>query len=114
MDVWGSLLLVVQKKGLVDIPAFDTSGKPISLPLRSPAHPDGLPDLPPHHRNRVRAANQLYALVSRVIHLCEDLRIPWILENPANSYMWTTSPLQTLPFFPSVCFHNCMEGHSRS
>ena len=54
----------------------------------SPAHPDGLPDLPPHQRNRVRAANQLYALVSRVIHLCEDLRIPWILENPANSYMW--------------------------
>ncbi len=96
-----------------DIPAFDTSGKPISLPLRSPDHPDGLPDLPPHQRNRVRAANQLYALVSRVIHLCEDLRIPWILENPANSYMWTTAPLRTLPSFPSVCFHNCMYGGSR-
>ena len=96
-----------------DIPAFDNSGNPISCPLRSNDYPDGLPDLPSHLRNRVLAANHLYGLVSRVIHLCEDLRIPWILENPANSYMWITSPMQSLPTFPSVRFHNCMYGGSR-
>ena len=96
-----------------DIPAFDSLGNPISLPLRSNEFPDGLPDLPSHQRNRVLAANKLYALVTRIICLCEDLRIPWILENPANSYMWLTSPLQSLPKFSSVCFHNCMYGGSR-
>ena len=59
------------------------------------------------------AANTLYSLVAKIICLCEDLRIPWVLENPGNSYMWLTSPLQSLPAFPSVTLHNCMYGGAR-
>ena len=55
----------------------------------------------------------LYSVVSTVVRLCEDLGIPWVIENPANSYMWLTTPLRGLPSFPSVCFHNCMYGGSR-
>ena len=96
-----------------DIPAFDDQGNPISLPLRSRDFPDGLPDLPPHQQSRVLAANTLYSLVTKIICLCEDLRIPWVLENQGNSYMWLTSPLQSLPAFPSVTLHNCMYGGPR-
>ena len=96
-----------------DIPAFDHQGNPISLPLRSRDFPDGLPDLPPHQQSRVLAANTLYSLVAKIICLCEDLRIPCVLENPGNSYMWLTSPLQSLPAFPSVTLHNCMYGGAR-
>ena len=51
--------------------------------------------------------------VAKIICLCEDLRIPWVLENPGNSYMWLTSPLRSLPAFPSVSLHNCMYGGAR-
>ena len=58
---------------------------------------------------RIRCTHWLQRLFAFV----KDLRIPWVLENPGNSYMWLTSPLQSLPAFPSVTLHNCMYGGSR-
>ena len=90
-------------------PAFEQAGRPISLPLRSTEFPDGLPGLSSSQWSRVLAANELHVFVSTIVHLCEDLRIPWVIGNPANSYMWLTSPLQSLPSFSSVRFRNCMQ-----
>ena len=39
--------------------------------------------------------NQLAAFTAKIIRLCNKLRIPWVLENPASSYLWSHPPVQS-------------------
>ncbi|CAE7304283.1 unnamed protein product [Symbiodinium sp. CCMP2592] len=51
-------------------------------PLRSAAHPEGLPDLAGTDARRVRSANQLYAFSSEILELCVHLGKVCVVENP--------------------------------
>ena len=57
----------------------------------------GLPSLRGHDLARVTSANSLYAFTAVVAGMCSQHGIPWIIENPARSYMWDTSMMSALP-----------------
>ena len=80
-----------------DIPAY-SNGKRIAHPLRSGQHPDGLPSLQGHDLARVTSANSLYAFTAAVAGMCSQHGIPWLIENPARSYMWDTCMMSALAF----------------
>ena len=65
------------------------SGGPGSL--RSDQWPDGLPGLNVQQAARVEAANKLYHFTAKVVALCKEANIPWVVENPRNSLFWMTS-----------------------
>lgn len=86
-------------------------------PLRSPEHPDGLPNLSQRDRERVRKANLVYAAACRIILACHASGTAWTLENPTNSLFWLTSfwrcvMKQTDPWYAT--FHSCMYGGARA
>ena len=92
-------------------------------PLRSAEFPDGLPNLCGPDRDRVRVANLLYKFTAEAVVRLEERGIAWSIENPSNSWMWSTtwfSELEKLrlssssPFhFSRVSFHMCMWGGKR-
>ena len=86
-------------------------------PLRSPEHPDGLPNLSQRDQERVRKANLVYAAACRIILACHASGTAWSLENPTNSLFWLTSfwrcvMKQTDPWYAT--FHSCMYGGARA
>ena len=94
------------------------AGPQAPQPLRSPLHPDGLPDLPFLQKMRVKAANRLYQFTAQVIRVCHNLGVLWSLENPQSSLFWMTSPihslwreLKTSVFFAT--FDSCVYGGAR-
>ena len=64
--------------------------------LRSKTHPWGRPGLSHQRQRKVKEANKVLRAVIRIIRICERFRIPWILENPAQSTLWW------IPFFSSL------------
>ena len=95
-----------------DIPAY-SNGKRIANPLRSGQHPDGLPLLRGHDLARVTSANSLYAFTAAVAGMCSQHGIPWLIENPARSYMWDTSMMSALPEHSQTEVHFCAYGGAR-
>ena len=95
-----------------DIPAY-SNGKRIANPLRSGQHPDGLPSLQGHDLARVTSANSLYAFSAAVAGMCSQHGIPWLIENPARSYMWDTSMMSALPEHSQTEVHFCAYGGAR-
>eukprot|EP00435_Cladocopium_sp_Y103_P014075 s1805_g3.t1 len=87
-------------------------------PLRSDAHPDGLPHLTSKDRARVQTANILYRLTAEILVYCTLNGILCSVENPARSLMWQTSHWQG-PVHPykhllqEVLFHHCAFGATR-
>ena len=86
-------------------------------PLRSPEHPDGLPNLSQRDQERVHKANLVYAAACRIILACHASGTAWTLENPTNSLFWLTSfwrcvMKQTDPWYAT--FHSCMYGGARA
>ena len=77
-------------------------------PLRSAAHPDGLPGLSFRHRCQVSNANKLYSLTAAVCRFCQESGIGWTLENPASSLFWATSSVAQLGRDLSACLHTCV------
>eukprot|EP00972_Heterocapsa_arctica_P056863 8392592-Heterocapsa_arctica.AAC.1 len=70
-----------------EIPVRGGSGPP---PLRSAAHPAGLPSLRDVDLDKVLAANPLYEAVSSVVldELAQGhAEVTWSVENPTNSWM---------------------------
>ena len=63
--------------------------------LRSREHPFGLPLLTGNDLEICMRGNQLAAFTAMIIRLCNKLRIPWMLENPASSYLWSHPPMQS-------------------
>ena len=55
----------------------------------------------PSDKTKVTAANQLYAAMSKFVEFLEHLQIPWVTENPSNSWLWELPELA----FPLACGH---------
>ncbi|CAK9007933.1 unnamed protein product, partial [Durusdinium trenchii] len=95
------------------IPGFKTAPKP----LRSDAHPDGLPNLTESEHQRVSEANRSYAAMSELIFALVELGVSISIENPRNSLLWKTSFLKhllgKLPTYHVCTFHHCMHGGKR-
>ena len=68
-------------------------GAPNPKPLRSKCCPLGFPWLKGISRAKVLAANALYEFSAKLVCLCDKHQIPFTVENPENSLMWST------PFF---------------
>ena len=97
-----------------NIPVHNKSGQAFSCPLRSDDFPDGLPDLSGINLDRVLHANSLYELCDRLAALCDLIGIYWVLENPYDSYFWTSSWIYARHnSFTKFMFHNCMFGGAR-
>ena len=60
-------------------------------PLRSEAEPEDLSSLTGEDLDRVKAANAIYAGISKLLLKATELHIPWTVENPARSLLWNTS-----------------------
>ncbi|CAE7249323.1 unnamed protein product [Symbiodinium natans] len=75
------------------IPCWDSQGNPVpvSRPLRSDRHPDGIPDLPPGDARRVRLANESYLALRQAVRLGLQRGILIAVENPRSSLFWKTS-----------------------
>ena len=56
--------------------------------LRSPAHPEGLPDLPPREHALLQLSNKLAQAAGHVLRLAVAARIPCGEEKPATSFLW--------------------------
>ena len=86
-------------------------GAPQPRPLRSHQFPDGLPSLKGLNRAKVQSANQLYDFCARLCRACEKHGVLFVVENPENSMMWSTSFFSALvdKFYFSVA-DNCEYG----
>ena len=85
-------------------------------PLRSDAHPQGLPNLSPVDQARVDKANAVYLFCSEVAEYCTQQGILWFVENPENSIMWQLPIFKVLLVHPvvfDVCYDACMFGGIR-
>ena len=87
-------------------------GIPDPKPLRSVAHPDGLPNLHGVNRKRVSTSNSIYKNMRRIIRSLPASCIISI-ENPTRSHLWNTSWVKALikekQLFP-ISFQVCMHG----
>ena len=86
-------------------------GAPQPRPLRSHKFPDGLPNLKGLNHAKVQSANQLYDFCARLCKACEEHGVLFVVENPENSMMWSTSFFKTL--VEKFCFSvadNCEYG----
>ena len=89
---------------------LDGRGPP---PLRTSEHIWGLENLRPHDRRKLLEGNQLFRFTMKILQLCEEYRIPYILENPLTSMAWEMPPLQDFvqQFQSSTCILDfCMFG----
>ena len=80
-------------------------GAPHPRPLRSDRFPDGLPHLRGISKLRVEQANLLYRFCAEVAWLADSCGALFQIENPLNSFMWSTKPFRPLckSFFTSIC-----------
>ena len=95
---------------------LEAAGFALPKPLRSKAHPMGLPTNRGLDAAKVESANALYYATLEIAKLCLNLDILFSLENPENSLFWNTDPIQEL-FQLCSGYHNvfqsCMMGGDR-
>ena len=72
---------------------FDGRGP---APLRSDESLMGLPNLKASDKRKVAQSNQLLEFALRVIEICQQLRVPWTLENPQSSRLWLVPAVRQL------------------
>ena len=85
-------------------------------PLRSCEHPDGLPNLDGRDLLRVRLANKLFDFACKVFAKATERGILVTMENPKNSYFWSTNffvHLQASFEMHTADFQVCMYGGTR-
>ena len=82
-------------------------------PLRSEAHPAGVPDLQPQQLVSVQEANTLISFCASLAAHCQRCGILFSCEHPARSFMWevpewraAVAPLNLL----ATSWHQCMYG----
>ena len=85
-------------------------------PLRSDAHPAGLPTLNAVDQSRVDLANKSYQATANLIDFLTPRRISVSIENPLNSLFWKFQPIRDLitrtPGHRTI-FDACMHGGNR-
>lgn len=82
-------------------------------PLRTSSYLWGLPDLRPSDQRKLEDGNQLFRFTMKVLSICEQLHIPYILENPLTSMAWEMQPLVDFcaQHQPCICdLDFCMYG----
>ena len=62
-------------------------------PLRDSQHVWGLPYLSFKDFCKLREGNQLFHFTLKLLQLCEEHKVPFVLENPLTSYVWDLPPL---------------------
>ena len=73
-------------------------------PLRTEEEPAGISTLQGEDRERVLAAKAIYSGLSSFLQKCNQLGIPWSVENPARSLLWATPWFQ--PLLRVASFYN--------
>ena len=95
---------------------LEAAGFELPRPLRSKLFPMGLPTLKGLDAAKVASANALYYATLEIAKVCLQFDILFTIENPENSLMWDTEPLQELfrlcPGYHNV-FQSCMMGGDR-
>ena len=87
---------------------------PDPKPLRSDRWPDGLPSLQGSDKRRVELANELYLQCGKIFEYCTRVGILCTIENPGNSYFWSTTFMTGLAVGHNDIFlHHCMFGSER-
>ena len=88
---------------------------PDPKPLRSDKWPNGLPSLQGSDKRRVGLANELYMQCAKIFEHCTRVGILCTIENPGNSYCWSTTFMTELAVgHKDVFLHHCMFGSERS
>ena len=64
-------------------------GQPGPQPLRSESEPLGITGLSYADQLRVDCANELYSVLGKLVPELHKRNIPWSIENPTNSLMWS-------------------------
>ena len=83
-------------------------------PLRSDQWPNGLPFLQGSDKKRVGLANELYMQCAKIFEHCTQVGILCTIENPGNSYFWSTTYMTELAVgYNDVFLHHCMFGSER-
>ena len=91
-------------------------GMKVPQPLRSKEQPDQLDGLSGVDKIKTEAANILYEAVKDIAIECYKRGIFTVVENPAGSHFWNTSPIQQMQQACKghfVSFHNCCHGGDR-
>jgi len=44
-------------------------------------------------RRKLEQGNQLFLFTMKVLELCEQYKVPYVLENPLTSFAWSMPPL---------------------
>lgn len=57
-------------------------------PLRTDQYIWGLPDLCSSDRRKLQTGNALFLFTLRIVELCEQYHIPYVIENPFSSMAW--------------------------
>lgn len=75
------------------------------LPLRDSGHLWGLPYLKRHDLAKLVDGNRLFQFTMKVLHLCQQHSVPYVLENPLTSMAWEMPPLVKFSkvYSPHVC-----------
>ena len=61
-----------------------------AAPRRGKSRPLGRPDSAEGQFGSTAASSQTLHVIEMIIHTCDTAHVPWILENPANSLLWST------------------------
>ena len=63
-------------------------------PLRTPEHIWGLPSLSASDQRKLRQGNQLFLFTLRILDLCFQYKVPFVVENPLSSMAWEVPAFQ--------------------
>lgn len=71
-------------------------------PLRDRQHLWGRPGLKSPARHKLLMGNQFLEITVQLARQCHDQGIPWSIENPASSLLWSMPPMEVLAGLPGV------------
>lgn len=67
-------------------------------PLRTLEHLWGLPQLSSRDQKKLSTGNRLFSFTLRLLTLCSEYRVPFVLENPKSSLAWNMPPLSKFSY----------------
>eukprot|EP00438_Fugacium_kawagutii_P017033 Skav221328 [mRNA] locus=scaffold1437:51466:51993:- [translate_table: standard] len=74
-------------------------------PLRDASHIWGLPDLSRGDYKKLQTGNALFLFTLRILRICDELHIPFIVENPESSMAWDVPVMRE--FISTTSSHEC-------
>ena len=75
--------------GVGAAPVCASLSRAITPAWRSTSFPAGIPGLLPHQQLKVDQGNSFAAFVAEIAQLCLDLRLPFWIESPWASFIWS-------------------------